>query len=225
MSRTILIFGQSGSGKTTSCRNLDPETTFYIDADGKGLSWRGWRRQYNRDKQNYYATDILDAAQANSVVAILRAINKSERYAHIQTVVVDGISTLMIKEEFRRRKEKGFDKYQDMAAYIYETADIGNKLRDDLTVVFIGHVDVERDAMGTEVFAQLKTAGQKLKKIVLESLFTTVLYCKHDGNDFVFETVSVNSTAKSPLGALPAVVENDIDAVIKLLKAYEEEEE
>ena len=225
MSRTILIFGQSGAGKTTSCRNLDPETTFYIDADGKGLSWRGWRRQYNRDKQNYFATDILDAAQANSVVAILRAINKSERYAHIQTVVVDGISTLMIKEEFRRRKEKGFDKYQDMAAYIYETADIGNKLRDDLTVVFIGHVDVERDAMGTEVFAQLKTAGQKLKKIVLESLFTTVLYCKHDGNDFVFETVSVNSTAKSPLGALPAVVENDIDAVIKLLKAYEEEEE
>ena len=225
MSRTILIFGQSGAGKTTSCRNLDPETTFYIDADGKGLSWRGWRRQYNRDKQNYYATDILDAAQANSVVAILRAINKSERYAHIQTVVVDGISTLMIKEEFRRRKEKGYDKYQDMAAYIYETADIGNKLRDDLTVVFIGHVDVERDAMGTEVFAQLKTAGQKLKKIVLESLFTTVLYCKHDGNDFVFETVSVNSTAKSPLGALPAVVENDIDAVIKLLKAYEEEEE
>ena len=225
MSRTILIFGQSGAGKTTSCRNLDPETTFYIDADGKGLSWRGWRRQYNRDKQNYYATDILDAAQANSVVAILRAINKSERYAHIQTVVVDGISTLMIKEEFRRRKEKGYDKYQDMAAYIYETADIGNKLRDDLTVVFIGHVDVERDAMGTEVFAQLKTAGQKLKKIVLESLFTTVLYCKHDGNDFVFETVSVNSTAKSPLGALPAGVENDIDAVIQLLKAYEEEEE
>ena len=47
MSKVICIAGESGSGKTTSMRNLDPETTMYIDCDKKGLSWKGWRNQYN----------------------------------------------------------------------------------------------------------------------------------------------------------------------------------
>lgn len=41
MARVIAIMGESGSGKTTSLRNLTPESTFIIDSDKKGLSWRG----------------------------------------------------------------------------------------------------------------------------------------------------------------------------------------
>ena len=52
MSKTILIMGESGSGKTTSMRNLNPEETFYIDADKKGLNWKGWKEQYNSEKKN-----------------------------------------------------------------------------------------------------------------------------------------------------------------------------
>ena len=48
MSKAIMILGASGSGKTTSLEHLDPKLTFYIDADGKGLSWKGWRNQYNK---------------------------------------------------------------------------------------------------------------------------------------------------------------------------------
>ena len=33
MSKVIGIMGESGSGKTTSMRELDPKTTFYIDCD------------------------------------------------------------------------------------------------------------------------------------------------------------------------------------------------
>lgn len=43
MSKVICIMGESGSGKTTSMRNLDPKTTYYIDADKKGLSWNKHR--------------------------------------------------------------------------------------------------------------------------------------------------------------------------------------
>ena len=43
MSKTVAIMGISGSGKSSSIRTLDPETTFYIDADGKGLTWKGWK--------------------------------------------------------------------------------------------------------------------------------------------------------------------------------------
>ena len=56
MSKSILIMGESGSGKTTSMRNLKPEETFYIDADKKGLSWKGWKEQYNEENKNYMAT-------------------------------------------------------------------------------------------------------------------------------------------------------------------------
>lgn len=37
MARVIGIMGESGSGKTTSMRNLDPKTTFYIDCDKEGV--------------------------------------------------------------------------------------------------------------------------------------------------------------------------------------------
>ena len=43
MANIIGIMGESGAGKTTSMRNLDPKTTYYIDCDKKGLSWRGWK--------------------------------------------------------------------------------------------------------------------------------------------------------------------------------------
>lgn len=59
MSKVICIMGESGSGKTTSMRNLDPKTTYYIDADKKGLSWKGWRKQYNKENKNYLACAIV----------------------------------------------------------------------------------------------------------------------------------------------------------------------
>ena len=38
MGAVIGVIGESGSGKTTSMRNLPPDETFYIDADKKGLN-------------------------------------------------------------------------------------------------------------------------------------------------------------------------------------------
>lgn len=37
----VQITGAPASGKTTGMMNLDPKETFYIDCDGKGLSWKG----------------------------------------------------------------------------------------------------------------------------------------------------------------------------------------
>ena len=36
----IAVIGESGSGKTTSARTLDPNATYYIDCDKKG-AWHG----------------------------------------------------------------------------------------------------------------------------------------------------------------------------------------
>ena len=77
MAKTILIIGESGSGKTTSMRNLDPVTTMYIDADGKGLSWKGWRKQYI-DKKNYINTQDADV-----VKQALLQVSKEIGRAHV----------------------------------------------------------------------------------------------------------------------------------------------
>jgi dephospho-CoA kinase len=37
----VQISGMPATGKTTGARFLDPKKTYYIDADGKGLSWKG----------------------------------------------------------------------------------------------------------------------------------------------------------------------------------------
>jgi len=41
MSELIGILGDSGKGKTTSLRNLDPEETVIINVSGKPLPFRG----------------------------------------------------------------------------------------------------------------------------------------------------------------------------------------
>ncbi|MBP5362122.1 MAG: AAA family ATPase, partial [Ruminococcus sp.] len=82
MAKVICIAGESGSGKTTSCRGLDPATTYIIDADKKGLSWRGWKKQYNSEKKNYYCCD-----DAKMIYACLVGI--AQKRPDIKTIVID----------------------------------------------------------------------------------------------------------------------------------------
>ena len=63
MAKVLCVMGDSGAGKTTSMRNLDPETTYYIDCDKKGLSWKGWKEQYITSV-NYTKTDFPQIVQS-----------------------------------------------------------------------------------------------------------------------------------------------------------------
>lgn len=213
MSKTILIMGESGSGKTTSMRNLDPKTTFYIDADKKGLNWKGWKSQYNAENKNYIAT-----SKANDIKVLLDKINTEQ--TQIQTVVIDTLNGVMIDDEFARMKEKGFDKWQDMAYSIYDIISIANTLREDLTIIFVMHSQTERDDTGF-YFTRAKTSGKKLDKVVVESKFSTVLLAKCLDGKYIFETKNNNSTVKAPLGAFDTdFIENDILKVLEALKDY-----
>ena len=205
--------GESGSGKTTSMRNLDPKETFYIDADRKGLSWKGWRTNYNSENKNYMAT-----SDASVIKTLLKKINEEQK--QIKVVVIDTLNAIMIDDEFKRMKEKGFDKWQDLAYSVYDLVTYSNTLRDDLTIILVGHSQTERDESGF-VFTRLKTSGSKLGKIVLESKLTTVLLAKCDEGKYIFETHSDNSTVKTPMDAFDEkVIENDILKVLEKLKEY-----
>lgn len=215
MSQTICIMGESGSGKTTSMRNLDPTTTYYIDCDKKGLSWKGWKKQYSTENRNYFKTDNQD-----KVLKLLHGINNNEKASNIKTVVVDTINGIMVADEMRRIKEKGYDKWVDLACAIYDIIDYALTMRDDLTVIFVAHTQTETDDSGYK-FTRIKTNGKKLDKITLESKFPVVLLAKLVDGKHVFETKSNNSTAKTPMGAFDSdYIDNDISEVLKVLEEF-----
>ena len=213
MSKVICVMGESGSGKTTAMRTLPPEETVYIDCDKKGLSWKGWREEYNLENKNYLASD-----DSNKIMKMLLKV--SEQRPEIKYVIIDTINGIMVGDEMRRSKEKGFDKWVDLAQCIWDLVDIAPTLREDLTIIFTAHTQTERDESGY-MFTRIKTNGKKLDKICVESKFTTVLYAKANNGKYVFETHAKNSTAKTPMGAFEQdEIDNDIMAVIKALEEY-----
>jgi adenylate kinase family enzyme len=169
--------GESGSGKTTSMRTLDPETTYYIDCDRKGLAWKGWREQYNKEKKNF--TSTRDLVKVNNLI-----INVSDKAPHVKTIVIDTLNTCMVDKEIKEMDNKdGYSKWIDLAQYVWTICETGATLRPDLTVVIVMHSETVRDDFGY-TFTRIKTNGRKLEKVVLESLFGTVLLakCKEDGS-------------------------------------------
>ena len=177
--------------------------------DGKGLSWKGWRNQYNKQKKNYIKTDDPDM-----VYNIMREVHEKQK--QFKYLVIDTLNGIMVGDEMRRTKEKGYDKWMDLAQSVFNIVDVANKLRDDLTVILLGHAQTSDDG-----FTCLLTNGRKLNKIKLESKLTTVLLAKvHDGQ-YVFETKAHNSTAKTPMGAIEEdEIPNDIVPVIKALEEF-----
>lgn len=215
MAKIIAIMGESGAGKTTSMRNLDPKTTMYFDCDKKGLSWKGWKEQYNGANKNYIKTD-----DQNVVLSTLQIVDSSDKFKHIKTIIIDTINGIMVADEMRRMKDKGYDKWQDLAYAIYTIIDYALTMRDDLTVIFVAHTQTDREDSGY-MFTHIKTSGKKLDKITLESKFPIVLLAKSLDGRYVFETKANNSTAKTPMGAInEAVIDNDIVQVLKALEEY-----
>ena len=238
MAKVIGVMGESGSGKTTSLRNLDPTTTFYIDCDKKGLSWKGWRKQYNAENGNYYKTDDKNEVMRSlawlncdngTYAAYQKILGKNatvltedmKAKAHsFKTVVIDTLNGIMVADEVERMKEKGYDKWVDLAQCVWDLLDYINTMRDDLTVIILCHSQTQKEDDGY-TFTRIKTSGKKLDKLNVESKLTTVLYATANGGEYKFHTHADHSTAKTPMGAIEEnSIPNDIMLVIKALEDY-----
>lgn len=214
MSKLICIMGESGAGKTTSMRTLDPSTTYYIDSDGKGLAWKGWRNQYNAEKRNYVVS--RDIPSIRDLI-----VNISQKKPDTKVIVIDTLNTCMVDKEVKGMKENGYGKWIDLTQFVWDCIETASKQRDDLTIIFVMHSETIRDDFGY-TFTRVKTNGRKLEKLVPESLFGTVLLAKKTDDDrYIFETQAKNSTAKSPMGAFDTFeIENDMAMVLKALEEY-----
>ena len=208
MAKMLLIIGEGGSGKTSSLKNLSPKEHFYIDCDKKGLNYKGWKEDYI-EKKNYFKTN-----DGETVAKLLQEISNNK--PEFKYVTIDTINSIMIADEMKRMKGKSYNEWQDLAKCIFDLIDIVPDLRDDLTVIFIGHTQTEDDG-----FTRLLTNGRKLNKIGLEKYFNTVLLSKAKDGEYIFETRANNSTARTPMDAFDELeIPNDITKVLEVIKDY-----
>ena len=218
MAKVIGVMGESGSGKTTAMRNLDPSVTYYIDCDKKGLNWRGWKNQYNKENKNLTISDNFF-----TVHKLLEKINESKDAQHIKYVVIDTINGLMVAEEMKILAMQSGDKrsaWSDLAQNGWLLINECLEMRDDLTVIILCHSETISDDNGI-IKTRIKTNGRKLEKLVLESKMTTVVWSVRQDGKYKFILSADGSTCKVPLGAFDVdECENDIMIVLKALEEF-----
>ena len=227
MSRVILIFGQPASGKSFSLRTLDPASTVVIDGDLKGmLPWRGSKQQYNPNKQNFFKCSSLNSIYSNVI-----AIGNKESYKHIKTVVIDGFNNAIMTEVMNNNnpfmpnadnQKSDFKFWDQLAKKVFWLITSAQSLREDLTVVFITHVELADPYSATDV-DQVFTLGKCLKdKVKIEGKFNYVFYAKSEEGNFFFEVAPMKSTARAPYECFSEPrIPNDLAAAIKIIEEYE----
>ena len=198
MAIIVMVYGQSGTGKSTSLRNFKPEDVCIVNVSGKPLPFRNKHKTFNTD--DYMSIDT----------AIKKAPAKS--------IVIDDATYLMTNEYMRTAKVTGYQKFTDMALNYFTLIKSAAALPDDKIVYFLGHS--ETDANGNEKF---KTIGKMLdEKVTLEGLFTIVLKTVVQDGKYQFATKnSGQDTVKSPMGLFDdALIENDLAAVDRAIREY-----
>ena len=194
----VLVLGASGSGKSASLRNFEPDEIGILNVASKPLPFRKALPVVNRAKY-----EIIEAA-----------LKKNSRKCY----VVDDSQYLMAFDGFKRAKEKNYDKFTDFAVNFYnmiQTAIL--ETSDDTVVYFLHHID--RDETG---YIKAKTLGKMLdNQLTLEGMFAIVLLCETDGKEHWFTTQSNGlNPAKSPMGMFNRKIDNDLKAVDTAIREY-----
>lgn len=102
MANAIIILGKSGTGKSTSIKNLDPKSTLIINVLGKRLPFKGSKSIYNTENKNLFQLDDYTQVQA-----LLNNVNASA--PHVKNIIIDDSIYIMRKEYFKRAKETGLN--------------------------------------------------------------------------------------------------------------------
>lgn len=196
----VLILGDSGSGKSTSMRNFEPDEIGIFNVASKPLPFRK-------------KIPKADGATYNMILGTLQA-PKLKRY------VIDDSQYLLCFEMFAKAKETGYQKFTDMALNFYNLIQFIIKgTPPDVIVYFLHHTEVTAEGR-----IKAKTIGKMLdEKLTVEGLFAIVLMCVSDGISHKFITQSDGyTTAKSPIDMFPKEMDNDLKAVDDKIREYYE---
>jgi len=202
MSIVTMILGESGTGKSASLRNLDPEHTLLIQAIKKPLPFRSttWK-PISKDTPG---GNILVMDQAAPIIG---AMKKTRR----KVIVIDDFQYVMANEFMRRSAERGFDKFTEIGKNAWDILTEASRLPDDVRVYILSHVETTESGR-----IKIKTIGKMLdEKITLEGMVTIVLRTVVQDGQYLFATRNNGSdTTKTPMGLFDEdMIDNDLAAV------------
>ncbi len=224
MAKVALILGESGSGKTASGRNLPAKNTAIIQPEAKELPWEGSESQYKRFNKKTGKGNLFVTDKTSGFAKYLQYIN--DERPEIRFVIMDDNQYLSLFTFINRINEKSFDKFNDIAVNMVELVRFCKKLRNNLQIFILQHVEAGETVEGDRV-VQAKTMGKFVKeKVTYEGLFTTVLLAdkeedEHGELQFFFWTRKGNSTVKTPMGMFAdKKIDNDLFAVAKRVHEY-----
>jgi hypothetical protein len=208
-----MVIGESGSGKTTSLRNLDPLKTFIIGTISKPFPFK--TNKYNLLTKENKGGNLYFTDDADLIVRLLETISTERK--DINTVVIDDFQYMLSNEFMRRSGEKGFDKFTDIGKNCWKVANACRFMRDDINVYVLSHSNTDENGK-----TKCKTIGKLIDdKVCLEGLFTIVLNALIVDNKYLFLTQNNGqSIAKSPMGMFDLVIDNDLNAVNQKINDY-----
>lgn len=200
MSIATLILGQSGTGKSTSLRNLDPRKVLLLQVVKKPLPFRSSDWKYlTKDGGSIYVSD--DPAM------IIKRMQQTSR----EIIIIDDYQYVMANEYMRRSAETGFSKFTEIGRKTWDVFTEASNLADNKRVYILSHTE-ENDQGKTKI----KTIGKMLdEKITLEGMTTICLQTAIINEQHVFLTKNNgNNTVKSPIGLFESEhIDNDLNAV------------
>lgn len=213
MSIATMIIGESGTGKSTSLRNLDPQNTLLIQAVKKPLPFRStdWKPVVKGQGGSVFVSD-----NSAHIVAAMQRTDK-------EVIVIDDFQYVLANEFMRRVTDNetgngAFAKYNEIARHAWDVLMASTSLPDHKRVYILSHTST--DDFGK---TKIKTIGKLLdEKIVMEGLVTIVLRTVVANGDYMFSTKNNGQdTVKSPIGLFESdLIENDLVQVDKAITAY-----
>jgi len=219
-SKLIGIVGQTGTGKSTAIKHLNPKETYIINVAKKELPFKGSEKLYNAENKNYKEID-----DANEITRLLKTI--SEKAPHIKNIIIEDSNYIMGFSIVSKATEVGYMKFSIMARDMVELFREARKLRDDLKVFYFTHPEVIEDG-GEIVGYKIKTAGKLIdNQIILEGLMTVCLYTYVEDSKDGSATYNLLTNrykkypAKSPDGMFEEIkIPNNLQLVADTIDAY-----
>ena len=233
MADLIAIAGESGSGKTTSVKYLNPKETLVISILGKPLPFAGFKKNYTplrKDESGNWIGNFYKTKDTSKILSVFQIINKSRK--DIKYIVIDDANYLLSCETMDKAEEKGYEKFTLLAKHYYDVIMAATELREDLMVFFITHTENVGDVITPK--HKIKTTGKMLDSVVnVDGLFTYVIYCElmEAADDTMSRTFRTNTlkgedTCKTPHNCFKDLyIDNNLQIVADTINKYNNGEE
>ncbi len=186
----ILILAKSGSGKSTSIRNLDPKTTMVIQPKKKRLPFphKDWKK-WDKDSQSGSIFQINTFSGIKAVLTKMEEVGK-------KTIIIDDFVYVLAERVMSDVDITGFAKWTELAVDFNDLMNHIDDMDEDIRVYIMTHTD--EDDTGR---IKMKTAGKLIDNLLTpEGMFTIVLgMAKTDSGSFFITNGSSMTPYKSPM--------------------------